>query len=126
MVESLVSLLDLLCAFSLCAEADENEDVVIIESNPVWHGVDIDVLLKIMSAQTRKVVDRRPDGAQVCIIANSSGAENSGALEVSYAAQRSDFLTLPRTLARPRKTAADPARLRLPSHPDRCAQIGIN
>ena len=126
MVESLVSLLVLLCAFSLCAEADENADVVIIESTPVWHGVDIDVLLKIMSAQTRKVVDSRLDGAQVCIIANSSGAEKSGALEVSRDAQCSDFLTLPRTLARPRKTVADPVRLRQPSHPGRCAQIGIN
>jgi len=126
MVKPLVSLLVLLCTFSLCAKADEHADVVIVAATPVWHGVDIDVLLKIVSAQTRKVVDRRPDGAQVCIIANSSGAKNSGALEVSYAAQRSDFLTLPRTLARPRKTAADPVRLRQPSHPGRCAQIGIN
>ncbi len=36
---------------------------------------------------------RRPDGARVCIIANSSGAEKSGALEVSRDAQCSDFLT---------------------------------
>jgi len=36
---------------------------------------------------------RRPDGAQVCIIANSSGAEKSGALEVSRDARCSDFLT---------------------------------
>ena len=36
---------------------------------------------------------RRPDGAEVCIIANSSGGEKSGALEVSRDAQCSDFLT---------------------------------
>ncbi len=36
---------------------------------------------------------RRPDGAQVCIIANSFGAEKSGALEVSRDGQCSDFLT---------------------------------
>ena len=36
---------------------------------------------------------RRPDGAQVCIIANWSGAEKHGALQVSRDGQYSDFLT---------------------------------
>ncbi|MEI7773154.1 MAG: hypothetical protein WCK17_00110 [Verrucomicrobiota bacterium] len=46
-----------------------------------------------MSAQIRKVVDSLSDGAQVGIVANSSDAEKSGGLEVSRAAQCSDFLT---------------------------------
>gem|GEM_PF-6377052 len=49
MVKPLIPLLVLLCTFSLCAEADEHADVVIVAANPVWsalHGVDIDVLLK--------------------------------------------------------------------------------
>lgn len=60
------------------------------EWNPYWQS---DRGPRTEPSDFKVSLHRRPDGAQVCIIANWSGAEKHGALQVSRDGQYSDFLT---------------------------------